>query len=427
MSLSLTEWLELLESRHPWSIDLGLDRVHEVWQRMGSPRPASQIFTVAGTNGKGSTVAYLCGMLDELGYRYGSYTTPHLLHYNERVQLNGVTCADYQLVAAFERIEAARGEISLSYFEFGTLAAISIMSGKSLDYAVMEVGLGGRLDAVNLLDTDCAVITPIGLDHQEYLGPDRETIGREKAGIIRRGAVLVCAEEDPPDSLLAVAASLQVAPLRQGREFVARRLGDSIHFSQAGLDWMLPLPAMAGEHQVGNMATAVAALLELVPQARSLPDLIARGLKSVRIAGRLQKLSTVPLVLVDAGHNPMAARAVSNTLEEMLKDSPGRRCLCVLGMLADKDATAVAEILNPLVSDWYCAGLVGQRGQTGAELAAKISHVVSGATVTACENVDSALSRALGECSETDCLLVFGSFLTAASAIGWWKSNAVMG
>lgn len=424
MSLSLAEWLELLESRHPKTIDLGLERCREVWQRMGSPRPARKIFTVGGTNGKGSTVAYLCGMLHELGYRYGSYTTPHLLEYNERVQLNGVCCADDLLVAAFERIEAARGKVSLSYFEFGTLAAISIMSMARLDYAVLEVGLGGRLDAVNLLDTDCAVITPIGLDHQDYLGNDLESIGREKAGIIRHGAPLVCGETTPPNSVLAVAAGLQVPLVRLGLEFGASRVDDAIQFTKNGLEWMLPLPAMSGEHQVNNMATATAALLELIPEASDHADAIARGLEGVQIPGRMQKMSRRPLVLVDVGHNPLAASVVGHALNSAMEGEAGRRCLCVIGMLADKDATAVAQILNPFVSAWYCAGLEGQRGQTGMELAARIRPVVENSGVTAYGDLDSALNRAFQDCLPTDCMLVFGSFVTAGNAIAWWNDAA---
>ena len=242
MSLSLNQWLELLESRHPKTIDLGLERSLEVWRKMGSPRPARKIVTVAGTNGKGSTVAYLCAMLRGLERSYGSYTTPHLLQYNERIQINGICASDEQLVAAFEQVEAARGEISLSYFEFGTLAAFCIMASETLDYAVLEVGLGGRLDAVNILDADCTVITPIGLDHQEYLGTDRESIGYEKAGIIRAGIPLVCGEADPPDSILAAATRLQAPLFRLGREFEALPAGETVCFSKGDVDWSLPCP-----------------------------------------------------------------------------------------------------------------------------------------------------------------------------------------
>jgi len=417
VSLSLNEWLELLEFRHPKAIDLGLERCREVWRHMGSPRPATKIFTVAGTNGKGSTVAFLCAMLKGLGYSHGSYTTPHLLRYNERVQINGTCVTDEQLVAAFERVESARGNVSLSYFEFGTLAAISIMSRQKLDYAVLEVGLGGRLDAVNILDTDCAVITPVGLDHQEYLGDDRETIGREKAGIIRPGTPLVCGEAEPPGSILAVAASGQVPLCRLGREFEARLEGNAVDFIKGGSHWRLPVPRMSGEHQVNNMATAVAALLELLPESTESMQVIARSLETVSVPGRMQQVSERPLVLVDVGHNPLAARAVAQVIRMAGESKPGMNCLCVIGMLADKDASLVAAILEPLVSAWYCAGLPGDRGQSGAELAGRIGTVLEDGQITACNDANGALDLALRECGSSDCILVFGSFLTAAAAV----------
>lgn len=422
-TLSLTEWLDLLESRHPKTIDLGLERSREVWQRMGSPRPAARIFIVAGTNGKGSTVAYLCGMLEKLGHSCGSYTTPHLLRYNERVQINGICASDEQLLAAFETVEAARGQVSLTYFEFGTLAAISILSAGELDFAIMEVGLGGRLDAVNILDADCAVITAIGLDHQEYLGEDRESIGREKAGIIRPDTPLICGEADPPASILSAAAAVQAPLWRLGREFEAHSTGNSIRFRKGPIDWLLPVPQMEGEHQVDNMATALAALLELLPDASDSKTLLVRGLQNVCVPGRLQQVSTQPLVLIDVGHNPMAASAVAKVVHDVMKDRPGGRCLCVIAMLADKDASAVAGIFDPLVSAWYCAGLRGERGQTGAELARQIESGSAAGAIHVCLDVDQALGQAQRACKSEDCILVFGSFLTAGAALARWPGG----
>jgi len=434
LRLSLNEWLALLEARHPKAIDLGLDRSREVWQRMGSPRPARQIITVAGTNGKGSTVAYLCGMLRALGYSFGSYTTPHLLRYNERVQVNGIDASDRQLLDAFERVEAARGDVSLSYFEFGTLAAISLMHDyrnsadkkAGLDFALMEVGLGGRLDAVNILDADCAVITTIGLDHQEYLGDDRESIGREKAGIIRRKVPLVCGEMDPPASVLAQASHLRAPVLRLNHEFNAVDERESIRFTRGAIDFLLPRPQMIGRHQVNNMATALAALLELVPNAAHSINQVARGLLSVSLAGRLQRISSHPLVYVDVGHNAQAAEAIREVLSEMIGSGEIRSCHCVIGMLADKDATVVARILEPVVAAWFCAGLGGERGQSGEELAMQIKAGAVHAKTTSFADVDTALDAALAargtERPGSDCVLVFGSFLTAGQAMGRWQT-----
>jgi len=435
LRLSLNEWLALLEARHPRTIDLGLERSRDVWERMGAPRPAGQIFAVAGTNGKGSTVGFLCGMLRALGYSFGSYTTPHLLRYNERVQVNGIEASDRQLLDAFERVEAARGDVSLSYFEFGTLAAISLMhdyrnaagNGAGLDFAVMEVGLGGRLDAVNILDANCTVITTIGLDHQEYLGDDRESIGREKAGIIRRKVPLVCGEKDPPASVLAEASRLQAPVLRLDHEFNAVDEQESIRFTRGAAGFLLPRPQMIGRHQVNNMATALAALLELVPDASSHVDQLVRGLASVSLAGRLQRVSGHPRIYVDVGHNTQAAEAIRAAFSEMMGHDAIVSCHCVIGMLADKDAAAVAQILEPVVSAWYCAGLGGERGQSGESLATQVRAGAVNAKVTSFADVDTALDAALGalssECPGSDCVLVFGSFLSAGQAIGRWQAD----
>lgn len=425
LDLSLNEWLGLLESRHPRTIDLGLERSREVWESMGSPRPARQIFTVAGTNGKGSTVAYLAGMLHALGYSFGSYTTPHLFRYNERVQVNGIDASDRQLADAFERVEAARCGVSLSYFECGTLAAISLMNEFDLDFAIMEVGLGGRLDAVNILDANCAVITTVALDHQEYLGDDRESIGREKAGIIRRNVPLVCGETDPPASVMAEASRLQARVLRLGHEFNAVDDRQSIRFTKGATVFPLPRPQMIGQHQVNNLAMALAALLELVPDASNSVHQLVRGLASVSLAGRLQHVSDHPRVYVDVGHNALAAEAILAALSEIKGQGANLNCHCVIGMLADKDAAAVALILEPVVSSWYCAGLGGERGQTGEELARRIRAGAVNATVISFADVDTALDAALdavsAECSSSDWVLVFGSFFTAGQALSRWQ------
>ena len=427
MRLSLNEWLVLLEARHPRTIDLGLERSREVWERMGSPLPARQIFTVAGTNGKGSTVAYLGGMLRALGYSFGSYTTPHLLRYNERVRINGTDVSDRQLVDTFERVEAARGDVSLSYFEFGTLAAISLMNGAGLDFAVMEVGLGGRLDAVNILDANCTVITTVGLDHQEYLGDDRESIGREKAGIIRRKIPLVCGETNPPASVMAEATRLQAPVLRLGHEFDAIDDHENIRFVKGETGFLLPRPQMIGRHQVNNLATALAALLELVPDASGSVHQLVRGMASVSLTGRLQQVSSHPRVYVDVGHNALAAEAILDALRKTARPDAELNCYCVIGMLVDKDAAAVAQILGPVVSNWYCAGLGGERGQTGEELATRIRAGAVNAKVISCADVESALDAALDALNRDRpspaCVLVFGSFLTAGQAISRWQPD----
>jgi dihydrofolate synthase/folylpolyglutamate synthase len=414
---NLDDWLTLLEHRHPVAIDLGLERCRAVWELMGSPQPAPEIFVVAGTNGKGSTVATICSLLGGLGLRYGSYTTPHLLRFNERVMLNGQAVSDGQLLQAFEIVEAARGDLSLSYFEFGTLAAFSILARSGVDCAVMEVGLGGRLDAVNLLDADCAVITPIGLDHQQYLGDDLNSIGREKAGIIRPGQPVICGEPEPPASIAEAAASNGADLKRLGVDFTMEQSNDSALFRVGQHELPVPLPVLAGPHQLNNMATALAAVLELHPDAVNDPRGLNHGLRTVKLRGRLERVGRHPPVWVDVGHNPMAARAVVSALAGLLAEEGLRACKVVLAMLNDKDAAAVVQEFAPVASGWYLAGLQGDRGQTGQELATQLEHVLRPGEYQVYKGVGHALEAALADCDAGEGVLVFGSFLTAADAL----------
>ena len=415
LPVSLDDWLALLERRHHTAIDLGLDRCREVWLRMGSPLPASKIFVVAGTNGKGSTVATVCSLLGSLGFSYGSYTTPHIHEYNERVQVNGHNASDDQLIQSFRTVEKHRGDTSLSYFEFGTLAAFSLMEGHKLDFAVMEIGLGGRLDAVNLLDADCAVITPIGLDHQDYLGNTLDAIGREKAGIIRPRKPLICGEADPPRSVLGRAAELDAPVKRLGVDFSAVPEQGQTRFAIGQEILNLPLPALSGLHQFGNAATALAAVLELLPDALQQPGALADGLAAVDLRGRFEQLGQSPDIWIDVGHNALGARAIAATLSDWKKRNAGE-VHCVLAMLADKDAEAVARELRPWVSHWYCAGLSGVRGQTGRALAQRLLEIAAKDSLLVFSTVSDALKAARSAAKADDGILVFGSFLTADEA-----------
>ena len=385
---------------------------------MGEPRPAAHLVTIAGTNGKGSTTHYISAMLRAAGFRVGTYTSPHLFRYNERVQLDGREASDEALIEAFERVEAARGDISLTYFEFGTLAAFDLMARSGLDYACLEVGLGGRLDAVNILDTDCAVITPIGLDHQEYLGPDRESIGREKAGIIRPGKPVICGEHDPPETVLETAELLGASVARLGREFTVSVTGESVDWEWGSRRIRLAAPAMKGPHQIGNMATALAAVCCLRPEILDRVDRIEAGLQSVRLPGRLQQSPHCPRVWIDVGHNPHAAQAVSQALDAL----DLRVRIAVLGMLRDKDAGGVISALTDQVQEWFCAGLGGDRGRTGGALAQEASrHLQS--TPRDFDDVESALATALKQTRENEVILVIGSFNTAAQAAAFLAAN----
>ena len=413
MAATLDDWLERLQRQHPRAIDLGLARVRAVAAAMRLPRPARHVVTVGGTNGKGSTVAFIEAIARAAGLRVGAYTSPHLLRYNERVRIDGQDADDAALVAAFEAVEGARGEVSLTYFEAGTLAALKLFAEAGLDLALLEVGLGGRLDAVNIVDADAAIITTVDLDHQDWLGGDIEAIGFEKAGIARASRPLVLGDDDPPASVLRHAYAIGAQSWRIGCDFFAEPVDRSQWcWRQVGEELLLPMPALQGAMQLRNAACAIAALrtLDLAIDAEA----IARGLRDARIGGRLQAIDRdgVRLVL-DVGHNPQAARSLAAWLHAQ---RPGR-VLAVYAALADKDAAAVVEALADVVQGWHLAGLAGagSRSQSAAALAARITGIVPD---PACHgDVAGALEAALAQSAPGDTVLVFGSFHTVADAL----------
>lgn len=421
--MNLDAWLALLEKRHPRSIELGLGRCGAVYQRMGSPRPADKVFTVAGTNGKGSTVAYLAAMSGALGQRFGTYTSPHIFHFNERISIMGEPVSDECLVRAFERVESARGDVSLTYFEFTTLAGLLILQQSELDCAILEVGLGGRMDTVNLVDTDCAIITPIGLDHQEFLGPDLPTIAVEKAGIIRSGAPVVCSERNPPAPILQISADLQAPLYRRGIDFDlvpdAGAGPGELRFSMAERTAPVAGPSMGGSHQLDNCATALASMNLMFPDCLEKNIELSAAIANCRVPGRLQRVNHSPEILLDVGHNALAAEAVATYLQESGRENTS----CVLAMLADKSAEAVAQALGPVCARWFCADSPGSRGQPGEMLADRIRESLPTARVRAFGPLGEAMTEAVSSAGRDETILVFGSFTTVSDAAGWIKHH----
>ena len=425
---SLNDWLLLLEQRHPREIDLGLERCGAVYRKLGSPKPANKVFTVAGTNGKGSTVAYLAAINTALGQRCGTYTSPHLLNFNERINIMGVAVSDDCLVQAFERVEAARGSVSLTYFEFTTLAAFLILQQAQLDCAVLEVGLGGRLDTVNLVDTDCAIITPIGLDHQDFLGTDISSIATEKAGIIRAQTPLVCTQTQAPGPISKIADDLGAPIYRRGVEFdLFDSGGEWLEFSMGSKVFDIAHPALGGTHQLENLASALAATLllnsDLANKAGGRPATgiadINTAIANCKLPGRLQQLALSPDVFVDVGHNALAAEVVA----AYFKDRRRTDVTCVLAMLVDKPAEAVVLALSDVVRHWLCAGSEGARGQTGEALAQRLRTALPAAGISQFEHLYEAMDAAISLTSGQDTILVFGSFTTAAAAIEWQEKR----
>jgi dihydrofolate synthase/folylpolyglutamate synthase len=414
----LAAWLSYLERVHPRTIDLGLERVARVRDRLGLALTCT-VITVGGTNGKGSTCAMLEAMLRAAGYRVGLYTSPHLLRYNERVRIDGRETTDAQLVAAFERVEAARGDTSLTYFEFGTLAAALLFRDAGLDVAVLEVGLGGRLDAVNLFDPDCAIVASIGLDHMDYLGPTRESIGLEKAGIFRPGRPAVVGDADPPASLLEQAARVGSCLLLNERDFGARAdAGQWTYWSTQGRRAGLPWPALRGDYQLANAAAALACLDCLREQLPIDAGAIRRGLVEVVLPGRFQVLPGRPIVVLDVAHNPQAAERLRESLARM---GSFATTYAVFGMLKDKDIAGVAAALAGCVDRWLLAPLPGPRGATADELRGKLGAAGFSTPVEAFENIPAAYRYARERARADDRILVFGSFHTVGDVLALVK------
>ncbi len=410
---TLQQWLEHIERLHPKTIELGLERVNRVRQALAL-QPVFPVITVGGTNGKGSVCAMLEAILHHAGYRVGCYTSPHLLRYNERIRIGCAEASDADLVRAFSAVESTRGNTPLTYFEFGTLAALWLFAARGVDVAVLEVGLGGRLDAVNAFDADCAVITTVDIDHVDYLGADREVIGYEKAGIFRGGRPAVCADAAPPASLVRHAGETGAQLLVIGTDFGAR--GQGAHWQYwgpFGKRGALPHPALRGACQLANAAAAITALDCLRERLPVAANDIRSGLLQAEIPGRFQVLPGRPAVILDVAHNPQAARALAGNLATMGRAG---RTLAVFAMLKDKDIAGVIAALRARIAHWHVAGLPGPRGAGAGELKAALAAAGIG-SVTRCVDVAAAYAQACDMAAENDRILVFGSFYTVAAVM----------
>ena len=412
---------------HPQSIDLGLDRLRQVQHRLGWRPPKVPVISVGGTNGKGSVSAYCAAIMAAAGYRVGTFTSPHLRDYRERIRIHDGQASAEQLVSAFERIEDARGEVGLTFFEFNTLAALLIFDAAQLDAWVLEIGMGGRLDAVNVVDPDVAVVVSIGFDHQEYLGATLEAIAREKAGIFRHGRPAVLGSRDMPGVVEEIARSIGAPLKRLGAEYTYVQEGAAWHFR--GSRWnlpRLPAPALIGDTQYANAATALAALEEVDGRLAIPAGAVAQGLTEVRLAARFQVIKpshpAAPTWILDVAHNPAAARVLARNL----RDLPGAgRTLAVCGILADKDAMGVVAELRDCVDAWWCVPTDGERGRSGASLAQTIGGAVA-APVAVAQSTGAGCAAASACASPEDRIVVFGSFHTVGPALDWLDARGLL-
>lgn len=409
----LADWLTYLESLHPKTIALGLDRVAQVKRRLNL-QPDFPIIIVGGTNGKGSVCAMLEAILHAAGYRVGCYTSPHLLVYNERVRIAKQQSSDAELCASFAQVEQARGEVALTYFEFGTLAAMQCFTGHKVDVAVLEVGLGGRLDAVNVFDADCAVVTSVDIDHVDYLGDTREQIAFEKAGIFRKGRVAICADRDVPQPVRSHAAQIGAELWCIGSEFgFTSHFGQWDYRSKMGARSALPHPALRGAFQLYNASAVLAVLDALKDRLPVTMEAVRRGLVEVQLAGRFQIVPGTPQLILDVAHNPHAARS----LAQNLADLPPAKTFAVFAMLKDKDMAGVARALDARIDEWLVSGIDAPRGATAAELVRVLQDVQVRGVVKVCTSIAEALQLACNRASENDRIAVFGSFYTVAEVM----------
>ena len=413
---TLADWLAHCERLHPKSIELGLDRVHAVAQRLQLAFTCP-VITVAGTNGKGSTCAMIEAIALQAGYRTGVYTSPHLVHFEERCRIHGEIVRADQLVAHFERVEAARQDVALTYFEFTTLAILSLMAAAPLDLAILEVGLGGRLDAVNIIDPDCAVITSIDLDHMDYLGPDRETIGAEKAGIMRTGRPAVVSDPVPPQSVIDRAKEIDADLWRLGHDF--NFSGDQQQWAWAGRGRRyagLAYPALRGANQLINASGALAALESLRSRIPVTAQAVRNGLAMVELPGRFQVVPGQPALVLDVAHNPHSVAALTANL-----DAQGfyPTTHAVFGAMADKDLEAMFRKIGLLVDRWYFTDLPIARAETALGLAARwqAQQPASRVPVSIHASPMEAFAAAVAAANPTDRIVVFGSFHTVGGVL----------
>ena len=413
---NLQDWLAHCEQLHPQAIDMGLGRVQAVADRMAL-RFDCPVITVAGTNGKGSTCAMLEAILLESGYRTGAYTSPHLVHFEERCRIHGQSVSADALAQAFALVEAARGDVSLTYFEFSTLAILKLLSQAGLDVAILEVGLGGRLDAVNIIDPDCAVITSIDIDHTSFLGTDREQIGFEKAGIMRAGKPVVVSDPVPPDSVIAHAAALGADLWRFGQDF--NFSGDKLQWAWAGRGRRysgMAYPALRGANQLVNASGVLAALEVLRPRIPVTAQAVRNGLAMVELPGRFQIVPGEPVLGLDVAHNPHSVAALALNLDAM-GFYPTTHA--VFGAMADKDLLVMMERVGSVIDNWYFTDLPVPRAATAAQLQQQwqAQNRRSDALSSTHASPEAALQAAIAAANPADRIVVFGSFYTVGGVL----------
>ena len=413
---TLNEWLDYILASHPENvIELGLTRMKTMIARLGIAFDCP-VITVAGTNGKGSTCAMLESIYRAAGYRTAMHTSPHMLRFNERAQIDGKIVEDAPLVEAFKEVEAARDGLPLTYFEFTALGILKVFQKAKPDVVILEIGLGGRLDAINALDSTAAIVTTVGIDHEAFLGNTRDAIGWEKAHIYRKGRPAICADPNPPVKLIEYAKALGCKPTLAGVDFkIEETSQDEMHFQMQSFDWKLPKPALRGHNQVDNAAGVLAVIASLMDKLPVQECAIKEGLQTVRVNARFEKVAQNPQTILDVGHNPHAARVLAQNVRDL---KTAGRTIAVFGMLADKDMLDVVKIMSPVIDEWFITGLPGPRGADSQTLyRVMLEAGVEVDKIHVCDGVDQALNSARQAAAIADTIIIFGSFVTVTAAL----------
>jgi dihydrofolate synthase/folylpolyglutamate synthase len=409
--MNLHDWIGYIETIHPSTIDLTLERIKVVIERLNLDI-SFPILTIGGTNGKGSTCSILESIYREAGYKVACYTSPHFLHFNERIKIQAVAVTDELICEAFSRIESAREGVTLTYFEYGTIAAMIIFSEAHVDVAILEVGLGGRLDAVNVFDADCSIVTTVDLDHMDYLGHTREAIGFEKAGIYRTEKTAICGDFDPPQSLIKHAELIHADLKIIGKDFGYEAHHDSFDFLIDSTFVMnVPLPKLQGDFQLANATNALMAVKAMEDILPLTEISIQKGITLTLLPGRFQEVKKMPSLIFDVAHNPQAARSLSHNLKTHVV--PGKT-IAVFSILKDKDIFGVINVLNLDIDDWFIAEIQNKRAASIETISNTIQKINPSAHIEAFKNIQEAYQFASKEVTRNDRIIVFGSFFTVA-------------
>jgi len=418
---NLQEWLDWQQTLHPQNIDFKLERIKSVYEKLNIKSIADKVIIVAGTNGKGSTVAILESILFENKFSVGTFTSPHIKRYNERIKIDKEEVTSAELIESFEMINKLRGEITLTYFEFATLTAFYLFSEKNLDYVVLEVGLGGRLDATNIIDSDLSIITSIGIDHTEFLGTTIDSIALEKAGVMRPFAPCIYADQSPPSVLLSYAKKNGSNFLYNQNDFFTKILNNEWTWkSNLGKELTLPLLPLRGDFQYNHAAASLQALEIIEPAILENTELLNNGIANISLMGRYQKISSNPEIIIDVAHNSDSAEKLMDNLNKESK----KNTIVVIGVLKDKDVYSLIKPMINSVDKWYCGTINSDRGMNSDEIKTRMSSAINQKDIETFDSIDGACSRAMLSLGDNDRLVVYGSFYTVSEFLDYYDATS---